>query len=91
MQPYRPILGSTDFIAFQVEKLIGRHIIGKNIISRRLQNRRENDTVKNNIVFTDEMQKIFEMEFKECKSSQFFVLWVRQTAADIPCVSETWN
>ena len=41
--------------------------------------------------FTDEMQKIFEMEFKECKSSQFFVLWVRQTAADIPCVSETWN
>ena len=58
MHPDRPVARGAYLLAFDVEKLVGRHRVGQHIASVRLQHRREDDAVEYDIVFADEMYQL---------------------------------
>ena len=55
--PNCPIAGSGNFVAFEIQKLVGRNIRGYNITAMGFQHARENDAVENDVVFADEMHQ----------------------------------
>ena len=66
IEPDRVIAAGGQFVAFEIEKFVGRHIIRQYVLAVRHKHGRENDAVKYNIIFSDEMDK-----------TGFFVLPVR--------------
>ena len=57
VQPYCPVAGSGNLVAFQIQELVARHIVRQDIAAFRLQHGREYDAMEYDVVLADEMYK----------------------------------
>ena len=58
MHPHGPVAAGGNFIAFDIEEFVGRHIIGQHESAMRLEHGREDDAVENDIVFANEVHQL---------------------------------
>ena len=57
IHPNRPVAAGRYFIAFNIQKFVGRHIVRQYKIAMCFQHGRENNAMENNIVFTNKMHQ----------------------------------
>ena len=55
VQPDGPVARGRDFIVFEVQKLVGRHVVGHNVTAVGLHHHGEDDAVEHDVVLADEM------------------------------------
>src|SRR5690606_29476232 len=58
MYPYSPVAGSGNFIALNVQKLIGRNIFRNHVATMRLEHSWEYDAVEYDIILTYEVYQL---------------------------------
>ena len=58
VQPYGPVARGGNFIALQVQKLVGRHVFGQNVTAFGFKHHREDNAVKNDVVFAYKMHQL---------------------------------
>ena len=57
VQPYGPVAGSGDFVSFEVEEFVARHVVRQDIAAFCFQHGREYDAVEHDVVFSNEMDQ----------------------------------
>ena len=57
VQPHRPVARGGDFVVFQVEEFVRRHVVGKDVGAFRLEHSWKDDAVEHNVVLADEVEQ----------------------------------
>ena len=73
MQPNRVISRCADFLSFQIEEFVGRHLCGKHIGSMLCKNHRKNNGMKNDVILADEVHKLCIWRLPPCFPCFFVV------------------